>query len=692
MRKSLALCFLTLLLAAPLLADSQELRPVTHEDLWAVQRLGGLTASPDGQYAVVSVTRPAYDKDEQSADLWLIHSDGSTAPRQLTATAGGESGVDWSPDGSRIAFSARRGKDKATQIYVLNMNGPGEAERITDFATGASNPRWSPDGRQIAFESEVWVDARGDEGNRARLKKEDKSEIKVSRYEGYPVRNWDHWITERQTRLFVQEARAGAEAVDLMYGSELIQQSGYVGSLAAVWAPDGRGLVVTATQHADRAAFSTVTRHLWYVPAAGGEPRALTSGTDYSCTGARFSHDGKTLFCRHEAVTEWVYNHTNLARADWKDNRLAQAPEVLTAGFDRSVAAFDVSKDDRTLYLTALDHGRVRLFSLPASGGEVQALNSESGGVYGTVQATPHGLLSLWESSTEPVEVVRVDPASGRHEALSQFNAGAFESVDRPAYREFWFTSSQGRRIHNWIILPPDFDESKKYPLVLNIHGGPFSSSLEADHVRWSPHLLAAPGYVVLQTDYTGSVGYGAQFSRNIEGDPLKTPGQELIEAADEALARFDFLDGERMAATGASYGGHLVNWLLGTSDRFKALVGHAGLISLEGQWSTSDVMYHRERMNGGPPWGDSPIWSEQSPHTYAAQFATPTLLTIGERDYRVPLNETLAAWAYLQRQQVPSRLLVFHDANHWIMKGPEARHFWNEVHDWLARYLLDEG
>ena len=223
---------------------------------------------------------------------------------------------------------------------------------------------------------------------------------------------------------------------------------------------------------------------------------------------------------------------------------------------------------------------------------------------------------------------------------------------------------------------------------MLFIHGGPHSSSKDAGHLRWSAQLLAAPGYAVLMTDYTGSVGYGEQFARNIQGDPMRTPGEELLEAADVALERYGFLDAERQAAAGASYGGHLANWLQATTTRFRCLIGHAGLVSLEGQWASSDGIYHRELNNGGPPWGDSDVWRDQSPSTYAGQFRTPMLLTIGEKDYRVPLNQTLAAWAYLQRRQVPSRLVVFHRANHWIMNGPDARYFWREAHDWLAKYL----
>lgn len=679
---------LLLALAAPLLAQDGELRPVTHEEVWLMKRLDSPVVSPDGRHAVVSVTEPSYEEDGDVSDLWLITVDGSAEPRRLTATPGGESGVAWKPDGSAIAFSAKRGTDEdaQAQIHVLPMDGPGEAVAITDLSTGASNPVWSPDGSMIAFESSVWPDAEGDEANKERTKAEEDDGINVSRYEIFPIRSWDSWISPKQTHLFVQSAEAGAEATNLLFGTELVSQPGYSGGLDAAWTPDGDALVFTATDHLDEAAHSVVHQHLYRVPVEGGEPVQLTSG-DFSCSSAVFSPDGEHLYCDYEPETEHLYNHDEIARADWTGEAIENL-EVLTDGFDRSVNGFDLSLDGQTLYFNAHEHGRTRLFAMPSGGGEVRSVDPDSRGVYGTPKAAGDQLVVGWESSAVPAEVVTVDPMTGERTALTQFNAERAAGLDRPAFREFWFTSSKGREIHNWLALPPEFDENKQYPLVLFIHGGPFSSSLDADHVRWSPHLLASEGYVVLLTDYTGSVGYGAEFSRNIEGDPLKTPGEELIEAADVATERFDFIDPDRQAATGASYGGHLVNWLLATSNRFDVLVGHAGLVDLEGQYSTSDGIYHRERMNGGPPWGDSPVWEEQSPSTYADQFSTPTMLTIGEKDYRVPVNQTIAAWSYLQRMQVPSRLLVFHDANHWIMKGPEAKYFWDEVHDWLAEYL----
>jgi dipeptidyl aminopeptidase/acylaminoacyl peptidase len=272
---------------------------------------------------------------------------------------------------------------------------------------------------------------------------------------------------------------------------------------------------------------------------------------------------------------------------------------------------------------------------------------------------------------------------------LSQFNSELAAQLDRPAFLEFWFENSNGRQVHSWLTLPPAFDESQKYPLVLLIHGGPFSSSLDADHVRWSSYLLASAGYVVLQTDYTGSVGYGVEFSRDIQGTPLKQPGDDLVQAAAEAIERYPFIDANRQAAAGASYGGHLVNWLQATTTHYKALVGHAGLVDLEGQYSSSDTIFHREIMNGGAAWEEAnTTWRDESPANHAGNFSTPILLTIGEKDYRVPVNQTIAAWSYVQRMQVPGRLLVFHDANHWIMKGEEARYYWQQVHEFLAKYL----
>jgi dipeptidyl aminopeptidase/acylaminoacyl peptidase len=253
--------------------------------------------------------------------------------------------------------------------------------------------------------------------------------------------------------------------------------------------------------------------------------------------------------------------------------------------------------------------------------------------------------------------------------------------------RHFWFTSSRGRRIHSLLVVPPGFDARQRYPLFNVIHGGPHTAWRDQWVTRWNYHLLGAPGYVVLLTNYSGSSGYGEAFAQHIQGDPLRTPGEELNEAADAAMREFPFIDASRQCAGGASYGGHLANWLQGGS-RYRCLVSHAGLVNLESQWGTSDTVYGREINNGGPVWEQGPVWREQNPIRRAAQFRTPTLVTIGEQDFRVPLNNALEYWTVLQRQRVPSRLVVFPDENHWILNGENSRLFFREVHAWLARWL----
>ncbi|MBT8071081.1 MAG: S9 family peptidase [Gammaproteobacteria bacterium] len=677
-------------------AQAEEPRAISHEDVWKMNRVGSPVVGPQGQLAIVSVNEPAYEKDGDVSDLWLIRVDGEAAPRRLTATREGESDVAWRPDGGAIAFTAKRGDDEVKQIYVLDMTGPGEAVRVTDLSTGCSKPVWSPDGTMLAFESLVYPGAQDDAANKAEKEAREERKYNVSAYDIFPIRQWDRWRDDRDVHLFVQEAVAGAAAKNLLVGSELVEGPGYSGkptrsgsTLNAAWAPGGEALVFNATTNLDEAAHARVMFHLYSIQLEGGEPSQLTGGEDWSCTGARFSHDGKRIFCTYNLENEQVYNLDGIVRFDWKRKGALGKPRIVTVGFDRSVGSFEISEDDKTLFLTAADAGRVRIYSMPAKGGAVVALNPDSRGVYAGLQVAGQQLVAKWENSAVPAEVVRID-LDGGHKALTQFNTEKVKGIDIEPFREFWFENSQGRQVHSWLALPPGFDDSKQYPLVLQIHGGPFSSSRDAGHVRWSAHLLAAPGYVVLMTDYTGSVGYGEEFSRAIGGDPLKTPGQDVLEAAAVAVERFPFIDGSRQAATGASYGGHLVNWLQGTTTHFKALVGHAGLVDLEGQYTSSDTIFNREIMNGGPPWGDSAVWREQSPSSYADRFSTPILLTIGEKDFRVPVNQTIAAWSYVQRNQVPGRLLVFHDANHWIMKGEEARYFWTEVHDWLAKYLGD--
>jgi dipeptidyl aminopeptidase/acylaminoacyl peptidase len=668
---------------------------MTHEALWRLKSVGAPVPSPDGKWIVVSIGEPAYDEKDEVSDLWILPADGSVPARRLTSTKGGESGASWSPDGRKLAFSARRDGDEAAQIYLLDLAG-GDARRLTTLTLGARAPRWSPDGTLIAFQGAVWRGATDEASNRTLNDARKNAKSKVRVYDGFPIRNWDRWLDDRQTHLFVVPADDGSKARDLLAGTALVGAPGFRGrggegggdDLAPAWAPDGASIVITATTDADIAAYAEPTTHLYQVPLSGGEPVVLTRG-DVSRGGADFTPDGTTLCFESNAGKGTIYALSRLECGPWPwTGRSA----VLTGAFDRSVGGFTFTPDSRTVVLTADDQGFVRLFSVPVAGGAVTPLLEGTRGAYGGIavpeRAAAPVLLANWQSASSPGEIVRIDLASKAQARLTDVNVAAAAAIDWPPLREFWTTTKDGRRLHSFLALPPGFDERKRYPLLVLIHGGHASMWTDSITRRWNYHLLAAPGYVVLLTDYRGSTGYGERFTLDILGDPLRGPADDVNAAADDAINRFAFIDGSRQAAAGASYGGHLVNWLEATTTRYRCLVSHAGLASLYSQWATSDGIYHRELMMGGPFWESPQKWLDHSPTTYAKQFRTPMLLSVGDTDYRVPLNNALEMWSVLQRMKVPSRFLVWPDANHWITKGEDSRRFYDEVHAWLRRWL----
>lgn len=666
---------------------------ITHESMWALKRVGAPIPSPDGKWVLFSVTEPAYDEKDQTVDLWIVPADGSARPRRLTSTKTGEGGAEWSPDGTRIAFSAKRETDEVNQIYIIDIGG-GEAVRATNISTGARNPRWRPDGKAILFVSSVFPGAMHDEDNKRLAKEKKDRKYKARVYDSFPVRNWDKWLDEMQTHVIVQELADGAKPRDLLAGTKLVAEKGFGGRIGsgsddidAAWSPDGESVVFIASTDRASAAFSETTFHVYQAKTSGGEPKQLTSGEGiYSKP--TFSPDGKTLYATYEPIGPKVYNLTRLVSID------GGSTKVLTASFDRSVASFAVSSDNKTIYLTVEDAGQEKIFEMQAAGSPVFTLYTKIDGCFTNLavasKASMPALFLNWDSAANPAEIVRLNIGPGITQTfLTDFNKEALAKIDMAPVKHFWFTSKAGKRIHNMYVTPPDFDPKKKYPLLVVMHGGPHSQWRDNWGLRWNYHMLAAPGYVVLLTNYTGSTGFGEKFAQDIQGDPFLTPANEINEAADEAIKQFPFIDGTRQAAAGASYGGHLANWLEATTTRYKALVSHAGSVNLESQWGSSDMIYSREKNAGGPPWETSKkTWTEQNPIRMAANFKTPMLVTVGENDFRVPLNQSLENWAALQRMKVPGRLIVFPEENHWILKGENGRYFYTELYAWLNKWL----
>jgi dipeptidyl aminopeptidase/acylaminoacyl peptidase len=685
----LSICFLL----AFSTGNAQEKKKISHEDLWLLKRVGTPKLSPDGKWVVFNVTEPAYDEKEIVNDLWIVPADGSMAPRRITAGKSSEGGYQWSPDGKYIAFTARREGEEAAQIFLLNVKDGGEAQKLTSISTGVGSLQWgsdtksielqwSPDSKKLLFASRVYPGAYSDSANKRIAEEKKKNKYKARVYTHFPVRRWDQWVDEKQAHFFVQSVNSGS-AKDIFSSVEISKTEGF-NIVNASWSPDGNSIIFSATTDAGVAAYQEPVSNLYQVPVDGGDARQLTKDGSYY-TDPQFTQDGKYLFCLSGAANnKQLYNLEYLTRFDWPS---MQNRTFIAKALDRPVNNFELT--GKSIFLSINDSANDKLYTVPVTGTNVKLLTKNGAGCFNAVTASGDGnvVIATYESAIMPPEIVRIK-AGGDYTFLTNFNAEKLKALDLNPAEPVWFTSSRGKKIKSLLVKPAGFNSTNKYPLFVVIHGGPASSWKDNWGYRWNYHLLSSPGYVLLLTDYTGSIGYGEKFSQDIQFDPFKGPADEINEAADDAIKKFAFIDASKQVAGGASYGGHLSNWLQGTTTRYKALVSHAGLVNSEAQWGTSDAIYHREIMAGGPPWEQSKTWKDQNPIRLAANFKTPVLVTVGELDYRVPMNNALEYWSALKRMKVPGKLIVFPEASHWISKAEDSRFFYQELHNWFATYL----
>jgi dipeptidyl aminopeptidase/acylaminoacyl peptidase len=681
MRLSLALITAAALLA-PAAAGAQTRRAITVDDLLALHRISDPQISPDGTRVVYTVATPDRQANRVNSNLWIVPLSGGDA-RQLTFT-GRDRGARWSPDGSRLAFLSSR--EGSQQIYLLNLTG-GEPTRLTSLDGGADQIVWAPDGTTIAFTSSVWPGCADDACNRRKSEGREKDAVKARTYDGLLYRHWTAWATGQRSHLFVVPAAGGTPKNLTPGAAHDVPPVMREGPHPIAFSPDGREIAFVAVT--DRVEALSTNGEIFTVAADGSqtEPTRLTTNPAFDGAPA-YSPDGRSIAYRAQTRPGNEADRWRLMRFD----RQARTHTEVAAGFDRSVNALAWTPDSRAIYFNAEDRGFLPVFSVTADGGTPRAITPETFAAEFALSRDGRTLVLARSSQQAPAELAAIPATGGEVRALTSHNAERLGQLDLPKAEHFTFSGAGGASVHAMLLRPPAFDASKKYPVLMVLHGGPETQFGDTWSVRWNTQVFAAPGYAVLMINRRGSTGFGQQFTDEINNDWGGRAYEDLMKGLDAALARFAFLDGARVAAAGASYGGYMITWMASQAQgRFKALVCHAGVYDLVSMYGATEEVWFPEWSFRGTPWANPEHFLRQSPHTKAAEFAkfkTPTLVIHGELDFRVPYTQGLEFYTALQRQEVPSRLVVFPDEGHWILKPQNSAFWYYEVLEWVKKYL----
>lgn len=681
MTRSLAALLFALLLTSA--ASGADKRPITPTDLWAMKRLGAPALSPDGARAVFTVQEWSVEKNKSTTNLWIVDLAGGE-PRRLTTAQATDSAPVWSPDGKRIAFVSKRGDDEVSALYMIPVDG-GEAEEIIEMPLALSSPKWLPGGQQIVVGTTVIPELAGTFSKKdvAAMKKEVKrrkdSKMTAKVSEDRLYRYFDHYLTDKLASRLLKIDLNSKETVDLTPGFDRLFSID--GEVRYEISPDGSqvALVANTTPAPYR---DDPNSDIYLVATNGsGQPKNLTAANKGGDGAPVFSPDGKTLaYLRREST----YYNGEFARL-WRLDLATGDSMPLSKELDYSFDEVEFSPDGKTLWLLAEDKGVLPIFKMNADGTGFAPVHRE--GTSSSVQVGPKSLVFLNTDANRPDELFSLDPASGAAKQLTRFNEKLLAQLDLGKFEEFWFDGAAGQKIHGWLIYPPGYDANKKYPLMHVMHGGPHTMSRHAFTYRWNHHAFAAPGYLVACVNRHGSTGFGEKFSQSILNQWGDMPFEDIMKGTDYLLAKLPNIDPKRMAATGASYGGYMAAWVLGHTDRFAAIINHAGVNNSYSQFST-DVPHGFARVMGGTPWTDVEGMQRNNPMYYAKNFKTPTLITHGELDYRVPYGNGLELYGVLQAMNVPSRLVVFPNENHWVLSPQNSIYWYYEFHNWLARHL----
>jgi len=658
------------------LASAAPAATFTAPEMMKLKRLADPSVSPDGSLVAYAQTDVDLDAGSRNSDIWIVPVAGGE-PRPLTRHPKADTEPRFSPDGKRLAFLSTR--EGTPQVFVLELAG-GEPRKVTSFATEVETFLWIDDGRLLVV-SRVFPECADQECNKKRLESAGKpSSAQV--YDDLLLRHWDRWDDGRRSHLFVV-ALAGGPERDLTPGKADVPPFSLGGSDVAV-APDGQE--VCFSRNDDPVPAISTNADVFVVPTAGGVTKkiAASAGYDGSC---RYSPDGTRIAYRAQMRAGYEADRWRVMVYD----RRTGATTNLTEGFDRHPDAVAWSADSKTIYFPAEDDGRTPVYAVPAAGGAVREI--ARGGSFGDVQAVAGGrlLVATLQALTHPAELVRVATApapAGRNpvERVTGVNDAFLAGFALRAGESVTFTGAAGKTVQAFVVKPTGFDPGKTYPLLVLIHGGPQGSWNDGWTYRWNAQVFASAGHVVFMPNPRGSFGWGQEFVDDIRADWGGRAYEDVMKGTDWAEAQ-PYVAKGRTSAAGASYGGYMVNWILGHTPRYRALVSHDGVFNLASMYGSTEELWFPEWEFEGTPWDNPETYAKWSPHLFAKSFKTPTLVVHGALDYRVPLEQGLALFTSLRRRGVPARLVTFPDENHWVLKPANSVRWYQEVLGWLERH-----
>ncbi|HEX7979432.1 MAG TPA: S9 family peptidase [Gemmatimonadaceae bacterium] len=671
-----ALGLLTMSVLLPAAVSAQARRPMALEDLITAVRVADPQLSPDGRRVLFVRTTTDSASGKRNADIWMVPADGSAPPRPFIEGPK----TDGSPrflSNDRIAFVSTR--DGAAQLYVADGEGR-NARAITTLGAGVQEPIVaSPDGRMIAFVSDVYPRC-GDEACNARTRDSiEKDPVKVHALTRLPYRHWNEWWGQVRHHVFVTDVESGATR-DLTPGDYDSPPHFYEDG-AIAFSPDSRQLAFVSKRGAKDSEMWTTNHDVWTVPVSGGVATKLTPNPAADMTPV-YSPDGRSIVVRAQRRAGFEADRWYLDAYD----RATGAKRTLFTSPDLSVDDFKFSPDGKTIWFTAVRDGTGNLYTMPAAGGTPKLV--VQGGAVGAFQLGNGFTVFAKSSLVAPPDLYRLN-ADGATRQLTNENAGWLAAVDLPKPASLTVAGAGGTPVQYWLLKPPHFDATKRYPVVFLIHGGPQGSWEDAWSTRWNPSLWAAQGWVVAAPNPRGSTGFGQKFVDEISQDWCGKAMTDL-NAVFDAVSALPYVDRARAGIAGASYGGYAVDWLIGHTNRFKAAVTHDGVFNVESMALATEELWFPEWEFGGPAWSATARrnYARCSPHLSANKIRTPTFVITNEQDFRVPLDQGLQLFTALRRQGVPSEGLVFQNEGHWVLSALDSRRWHQAVFGWLNRYL----